>query len=402
MKNILIVVLFLTACFYCHTAVSQQIKKAHNDFPGEMVLTVDVSEMKDTVGRFMITVGGEIFYPEIKNNILTINKLMQEPRKTSLSFFPAQKIKANPGMPLNEIAAEISDKLFFLGESSKFKIVVKGNVSNNEIINASPQQKKYAALIKLKENFDAKIIEDYAALIRDIENEKDKRVKDSLISVYYKYYREKYSKYYQDTILGFVKYNPDASASLFELEEYSVARYKDLKTLSLLYNNLTERLKMFPTGRRVFNSIDQESFADSNLAGKLAPNFIQNDSLGNAFSLKDFKGHVTLLEFWASWCGPCRGANPALVKAYYKYSGKGFRILGVSLDDNKERWLDAIKNDGLPWNHVSDLKGFGNSAAELYHITSIPSNFLIDESGKIIASNLEEKELNGYLEKLLK
>jgi thiol-disulfide isomerase/thioredoxin len=279
----------------------------------------------------------------------------------------------------------------------------KSNTAHNsEIVNASPHQKKYAALLKLKNDYDTKIGEKHAALITEIKSAKDNRVKDSLMSIFYKDYRENYPKYYKDTILGFVKHNPDEPATLFELFEYSHQKDKDLKTLSFLYHNLTDSLKALPHGKMVYNIIDGESFAVNKLIGQQAPNFTQNDPLGKAVSLSDFKGSVTLLEFWASWCGPCRASNPALVKAYQKYSDKGFRILGVSLDENKERWLKAIKDDGLVWTQISDLKEFENAAAILYHVHQIPSNFLIDKAGKIIAANLDEKELNEYLKELFK
>ena len=177
----------------------------------------------------------------------------------------------------------------------KYKIFVKAIVAKSEIINPSPHQKKYAALLKLKENFDTSMEEEYAALLTEIKSAQDKRVKDSLISTYYKYYREKYPKYYQDTILNFVKYNPDAPASLLELDEYSNDENRDLKTLSFLYNNLTERLKALPTGRRVYNVIDEKSFMANNLIGKNLLDFTQNTPSGKAVSLTDFKGSVMLL-----------------------------------------------------------------------------------------------------------
>ena len=402
MKYLLTLLSFIVADFHYNIAYAQQINNTQNDLKGEMKLNINVSDMKDTSGKFMIRIGGEFFYPEIKNNILTVNILMKEPRKSVLAFYPLQKIQANPDQPLNYISTAVSDYFEFLALPGEYKIDVKGTIANSEIINAAPHQKKYAALLKLKENFNTIMLEKHTTLLKEVENAKDKPVKDSLISIFYKDYKEEFPKYYQDTILGFVKYNPDAPASLLELEEYSQDNKKDLKTLTFLFNNITDRLKALPTAQRIYNTIDGESFAVNSLVGKPVLDFTQNDLLGKAVSLKDFKGHVTLLEFWASWCGPCRESNPALVKTYRQYREKGFRILGVSLDNKKENWLHAIKEDGLDWTNVSDLKGFQNAAAELYHIYSIPANFLIDKFGKIVASDLDEKELNEYLEKLLK
>ena len=111
---------------------------------------------------------------------------------------------------------------------------------------------------------------------------------------------------------------------------------------------------------------------------------------------------LTLVDFWASWCGPCRRENPNVVKTFAEYNGKGFTVLGVSCDSDKAKWLKAVKDDKLTWNHVSDLKGWGNEAAKLYGVNSIPSNLLVDKTGKIIAKNLREEKLRETIAGLLK
>ncbi|MCK9204321.1 MAG: AhpC/TSA family protein [Bacteroidales bacterium] len=135
--------------------------------------------------------------------------------------------------------------------------------------------------------------------------------------------------------------------------------------------------------------------------GKQAPDFTMNDSIGNPVALSSLKGKIVLIDFWTSWCSPCRAENPNVVKAYQSYHKKGFDILGCSFDQNRDKWLKAIRDDKLAWGHVSDLKGWGNAAGKLYGVNSIPANVLLDKDQKIIARNLRGEELQKKLSELL-
>ena len=139
-----------------------------------------------------------------------------------------------------------------------------------------------------------------------------------------------------------------------------------------------------------------------NAVGTLLPDFTQPDTSGKPISLSSLRGKYVLIDFWASWCGPCRQENPNVVEAFNKFKNKNFTILGVSLDKAKPAWEEAIRLDNLTWMHVSDLQGWSNAVAQQYQIYQIPQNILIDPEGKIVAKNLRGNQLDRKLMRVLK
>jgi peroxiredoxin len=167
-----------------------------------------------------------------------------------------------------------------------------------------------------------------------------------------------------------------------------------------IFNKLSAAAKENGPAKRLAHSIRVNKLTG---IGNVAPDFTQNDTLGNPVSLKDFRGKYLLIDFWASWCHPCREENPNVVAAFHKYSGKNFTVLSISLDQptGKEKWLNAIHQDNLTWTHLSDLKFWDNAVAKQYDIRSIPANLLVDPAGKIIAKDLHGDELDKKLAEVL-
>jgi peroxiredoxin len=167
--------------------------------------------------------------------------------------------------------------------------------------------------------------------------------------------------------------------------------------IEAMFNNLTPAVKATYEGQEFARELAARKAA---VTGNQAPGFTQANVKGEPVSLSAYKGKWVLLEFWASWCSPCRAESPNLIKQYALYKDKGFEILSVSADSDRKKWVTAIEKDGLTWEQVSDLKGWSNEAVKLYALTGVPANFLIDPQGKIVAQSLIGEDLNKKLEEI--
>lgn len=190
--------------------------------------------------------------------------------------------------------------------------------------------------------------------------------------------------------------SPISGYAIYFNYQNSQAPIEELEKMVNLLDKSTENTKYGKLGREKLTQMR------GTMIGYPAINFAQADPNGKMVNLTDFKGKYVLVDFWASWCGPCRAENPNVVNAYNKYKDKGFTVLGVSFDQNKDAWIKAIATDNLTWSQISDLKGWANEAGKLYGISSIPQNLLLDKEGKIVAKNLRGAELDAKLEEIIK
>lgn len=200
-------------------------------------------------------------------------------------------------------------------------------------------------------------------------------------------------------IRKFIKDHPDSYLSLWAIREVAGA-YLDGDEAPDLFAGLSTRIKNTADGKEFETTLNG---VDRTRVGRNAPEFVQPDTTGKLIKLSDFKGKYVLVDFWASWCHPCREENPRVLKAYNKFKAKDFIVVGISIDQEKMRskWLQAIKDDGMPWTQLIDPSGDAKGAAAIYGVKAIPSNFLIGPDGKIIARNLRGENLEKQLERIL-
>lgn len=199
----------------------------------------------------------------------------------------------------------------------------------------------------------------------------------------------------QTLVKSFIVMHPDYYISLLKFRD--LVAHGKLTNVEKRFNNFTNELRLSALGKEVSALIQAQKV----VPGQLAPDFQSLTASGTPVKLSDWRGKYIFLDFWASWCKPCRAETPFILKAWNRFRDKNFDVWSVSLDGNKENWLQAIQDDGTGgWQHASDLKAWQSEVVKAYMITAIPRSFLIDPNGKIIAIDLREQMLEEQLEKI--
>ena len=209
---------------------------------------------------------------------------------------------------------------------------------------------------------------------------------------------KKFQNEMNDYSKKFIKENPDAYLSALLLENFLMRQYLTPEEIKSYFEGLDKDVKETKSGKKIKTALDSMSAI---VIGKPAPNFSAPSPEGKTISLKESLGKVTIIDFWASWCGPCRAENPNVVALYNEFHPQGLNIIGVSLDKDAAKWKEAIAKDGLIWSHVSNLKFWEDPIAKQYNVQSIPATFILDEKGNIVAKDLRGEELRAKVAALL-
>lgn len=281
-------------------------------------------------------------------------------------------------------------------EEGKITLNIVKDSLHKSTLGGTPNNEKFQKFNTESRVISEKVLKfekDNGPVMQQAQMAQDTATVNRLMKEYQKFQNEmnEYSK-------KFIKENKDAYLSVLLLENFLMRQYLTADEVKTYFDGLDKSLHETKSGKKIKTALDAMTAI---VVGKPAPNFSAPSPEGKTISLKESLGKVTIIDFWASWCGPCRAENPNVVALYNEFHPKGLNIIGVSLDKDAAKWKDAIAKDGLTWLQVSNLKFWDEPIAKQYNVQSIPATFILDAKGNIVAKDLRGDALRAKVQELL-